>query len=510
MKKNSHRLVFAKKRRRGIERFRPQFESLEQRILLVADWTPLGPFSATNGQVENIANKPVAGAIHALLAHPTNPNTLYVGSVNGGVWKSLDATVSQPHWTPLTDSMPSQSISALAFDSADANSNTIYAGVGRNSSYAQIGNQRIGLMRSTNAGQNWQVIDGGGVLQGKNITGVHANGNTIVVSVNVADTFNPANIGIFRSTNGGTSFTQISTGASTGLPGGVSYDLVAEPLNSSVLYTSVVFSPTAGGNGVYKSSNAGANWTKVSTPAMDALIVANTSNLEMAAGRNNEVYAGIINAGALAGLFRSPDNGLTWASMDLPQTNETGGNVGLNPRGGKGPTSGPPELIAGGQGHIHFSIVADPNNANLVYVGGDRQPMGFQDRGSFPNAIGANDYSGRLFRGDASKATGSQFVHLTHRNNLGAAGGGTANGSAPHADSRDMTFDANGNLIEVDDGGVYRRTSPQNNTGDWFSVNGDLQVTEAHDVAWDSLSNVAMTGNQDTGTTYQPSANSKQ
>ena len=487
-------------------------ERLEDRCMLTAsaDWTPLGPFSATNGQVENIANKPVAGAIHALLAHPTNPNTLYVGSVNGGVWKSLDATVSQPHWTPLTDSMPSQSISALAFDSADANSNTIYAGVGRNSSLGRIGNQRIGLMRSINAGQNWQVVDGGGVLQGKNISGVYANGNTIVVSVNVADNSTYANIGIFRSTNGGTSFTQISTGASTGLPGGVSYDLVAEPLNSSVLYTSVVFSPTAGGNGVYKSSNAGANWTKVSTPAMDALIVANTSNLEMAAGRNNEVYAGIINAGALAGLFRSPDNGLTWASMDLPQTNETGGNVGLNPRGGKGPTSGPSELIAGGQGNIHFSIVADPNNANLVYVGGDRQPMGFQDRGSFPNAIGANDYSGRLFRGDASKPAGSQFVHLTHKNNLGAAGGGTASNSSPHADSRDMTFDANGNLIEVDDGGVYRRTSPKNNTGDWFSVIGDLQVTEAHDVAWDSLSNVAMTGNQDTGSTYQPSANAKQ
>ena len=527
MNKKSRRFANLKKAIRGHDRFRPQFESLEQRVLFANDpfggltapgfttgvfgtWTPIGPFSATNGQVENIANKPIVGAIHAVLAHPTNPNTLYVGSVNGGIWKSTDATSSQPRWTPLTDTMPSQSISALTFDIADANSNTIYAGVGRNSSFAQLGNDRIGLMRSTNAGQNWQVVDGGGVLKGKNISGVHASGSTIVVSVNVADTFNFSNVGIFRSTNGGTSFTQISTGASTGLPGGLSYDLVADPLNPSVLYTSVVFAATAAGNGVYKSTNAGANWTKVSTPAMDTLITNLTSNLEMSAGRNNEVYAGIINRGAVVGLFRSPDNGLTWAAMDLPQTNETGGNVGLNPKGGKGPTSGPPEVIAGGQGSIHFSIVADPSNANIVYVGGDRQPRGFQDLGSFPNAIGANDFSGRLFRGDASKPAGSQFVHLTHRNNLGAAGGGTASNSSPHADSRDMTFDANGNLIEVDDGGVYRRTSPQNNTGDWFSVIGDLQITEAHDVAWDSLSNVAMTGNQDTGSTYQPSADAKQ
>ncbi|MEI7462743.1 MAG: hypothetical protein WCK15_25350, partial [Pirellula sp.] len=73
-----------------------------------------------------------------------------------------------------------------------------------------------------------------------------------------------------------------------------------------------------------------------------------------------------------------------------------------------------------------------------------------------------------------------------------------------------MTFDANGNIIEVDDGGVFRRTSPKDNRGDWFSVNGTLQVTEAHDIAWDSLSNVAMTGNQDTGTTFQPGAGATQ
>jgi hypothetical protein len=515
MNDKKNRLTSPKRPARRTDRFRPRFESLEQRILLAVlpgEWNPLGPFSSTNGQVENIANKPVAGAIHTVLAHPSNPNTLYVGSVNGGVWKTIDATASQPKWTPLTDRMPSQSIGALAFDVGDSTTNTIYAGVGLYSSYGQLGNQRIGLMRSTNSGLNWQVVDGGGVLTGKNISGVYANGSTIVVSVNVADTFNFSNIGIFRSTDVGASFTQISTGngSSTGLPAGVSYDLVADPLNPSVLYTSIVFSPTAGGNGVYKSTNAGGSWTKVSTPAMDALIVNNTSNLEMSAGRNNEVYAAIINRGAAVGIFRSPDNGLTWAAMDLPVTNETGGDVGLNPRGGKGPTSGTPQVIAGGQGGVHFSILADPNNANIVYVGGDRQPRGFNDAGSFPNAIGASDFSGRLFRGDASRPAGSQFVHLTHRNTLGAAGGGTASNSAPHADSRDMAFDANGNLIEVDDGGVYRRTSPKNNTGDWFSVNGDLQVKEAHDIAWDSLSNVAMTGNQDTGSTYQSTENARQ
>ena len=116
MNKKSRRFANLKKAIRSHDRFRPQFESLEQRVLFANDpfggltapgfttgvfgtWTPIGPFSATEGQVENIANKLVVGAIHAVLAHPTNPNTLYVGSINGGVWKSTDATSSQPRWS---------------------------------------------------------------------------------------------------------------------------------------------------------------------------------------------------------------------------------------------------------------------------------------------------------------------------------------------------------------------------------------------------------------------------
>ncbi len=411
---------------------------------------------------------------------------------------------------PLTDDLPSQSIGALAFDVADGTSNTIYAGTGRYSSFGRIGNDRVGIYKSTDGGQSWTVLND--KLLGANISGIAANGNNVVVSVNISDNFTSFDTtGIFRSTNGGVSFTQVSlgNGSITGLPGGLSYDLVSDPTDPDILYTSTVFSENLNGqNGIYKSINGGATWAKVSNAAIDALIISGrTSNLELAVGRNNNVYAGIINFGNMEGLFRSGDGGATWTQMDSPQTNENGTDVGLNPRGVKGPGPGDnptPEELAGGQGTIHFSIVADPDDANIVYVGGDRQPRSNGDTGGFPNSIGATDFSGRLFRGDASLAAGSQFVHLTHSNALGAAGGGTASSSSPHADSREMVFDADGNLIEVDDGGVYRRTSPKDNTGDWFSVIGNLQVTEAHDVAYDNLSNTLITGNQDTGTTLQP------
>jgi hypothetical protein len=480
----------------------PALESLERRVLLSAVWTPLGPFAATNGQVENISpNNEVSGAIHTVLAHPTNPDILYVGAVNGGVWKTTNATAASPTWTPLTDSQPSQSIGAMTFDVADASHQTVYAGTGRSSSFAQRGNDRIGLLRTTDGGATWQVVNGGGTLTNRNISGVYANGNTLVVSVN---TSNP---GVYRSTDGGATFALVSigNGSTTGLPAGISNDLVFDSVTPTTLYVPLAHPSGGGAPGIYKSTDAGASWTKVSSAAIEAQFTGSTSNVELAVGQSNNVYVGVINSGRLAGIFRSGDGGINWVQMDTPVTNEGGTDVGVNPSGGKGPTDprrARPEAFAGGQGSIHFSIVADPNNAQIVYVGGDRQPLEFQ----FPSSVGAFDYSGRLFRGDASQAPGSQWAHLTHSNTLGAPGGGTASSSSPHADSREMTFDANGNLIEVDDGGIYRRTSPQSNTGDWFSIIGNLQVTEAHDVAWDAVSNVAMTGNQDTGTTQQPTA----
>jgi VCBS repeat-containing protein len=477
----------------------------------MAAWISQGPFGATNGQIENVpGNDPIVGAIHAVLAHPTNTNILYVGGTNGGVWKTTNASAVSPTWTTNSDAMSSLSIGALAFDQADPTFQTVWAGNGRYSSFSRFGGERDGLMRTTDGGSTWTRVDGGGVLRGANISGIVADGNIIVVSVNISDAGGNNSTGIFRSTDGGTSFALVNNAtASNGLPLGRSYDLVADPLNPQTMYTSIALPTTTGTQGIYRSTNGGASWARVSSTAMDNLIVANTSNIEMAAGRFGEVYAAIINSGNPAGLFRSPNGGTTWTAMDLPTTFENTANVGLNPRGFSGPTSGTPDEIAGGQGAIHFSIAADPTNANIVYVAGDRQPTSFDDTGAFPNSIGATDYSGRIFRGDASRPAGTQFVHLTHRNDLGAAGGGTASSSAPHADSRDMTFDAAGNLIEVDDGGIYRRTNPRSNTGDWFSVIGSLAVTEMHDVAYDSISNIIVSGNQDTGTTYQPTTGAR-
>jgi hypothetical protein len=79
-------------------------------------WAPVGPSPTTAGQVEGIADGPVAGAIKAVTPHPNDANVVYIGAVNGGVWKTTDAWSKRPHWQPLTDDQKSLSIGALAFD----------------------------------------------------------------------------------------------------------------------------------------------------------------------------------------------------------------------------------------------------------------------------------------------------------------------------------------------------------------------------------------------------------
>lgn len=459
-------------------------------------WDGRGPSPISPGpNVETLEPSTAAGAMHVLAPHPRRSQTLYAGSVNGGVWVTHNATSSKPRWFELTDDEDSLSISALEFDPTDRFHTTLVAGVGCYSSFGFFARQ-TGLLRTANGGLTWQEIDGGGVLNGSCISGVAPRGSTLVTSVAFSFPVSTlSTIGVFRSTDGGATMTQVSVGngAATGLPSGRFFDLVGDPTDPDRLFTGSVFSDLQGGlNGIYRSDDAGATWTKVSTPAVDAFLVSGlTVNVELAVGRHDNVYAAIANftpgfGGQLAAIFRSGDGGLTWQQLGLPGTVEDGGFFfGIHP---------------GGQASIHMSIAADPTNPDLVYLGGDRQPGFTEASGNpalpfFPNSIGAVSFSGRLFRGDASQPPGSQWVPLTHS--------GTAGNSAPHADSRELAFDRRGDLIQSDDGGVYRRTDPESASGDWLSLNGSLQVTELHDIAFDSESDIIFGGSQDNATPVQ-------
>ncbi len=442
-------------------------------------WGAEGPGPNRHGQVENIRDGEVIGAIRAVAAHPENSNVVYVGTVNGGIWKTSNATSAAPNWKHQTDDKESMSIGALEFDPTDSSRQTLVAGIGRFSSFGD-GGPLIGVIRTTDGGKSWKIISGGRALRGLNISGVAPRGKIIVVSVNDADDI--SRVGIWRTINGGQSWNQASGHPETGLPTGRAACVTSTPGNRKQLFTD------AGASGLFRSDDTGQTWAKISDASLDSLM-ADADNVKIAVGRAGNVYVAVDVKGMLTGIFHSQNSGMTWQAMDLPGTDDGG----INP---------------GKQGGNHLSILADIKNPNVVYIGGDRQPSLFvdgreSDPPSWPNLIGAWTYSGRLFRGDVLKPDGKQWVHLTHSKRLGPDGGGTSSGSAPHADSRAMAISADGNLIEVDDGGIYRRTKPQTNDGDWFSMNGNIQATEFHAVAWDGNSHVAVGGAQDTGTPAQ-------
>jgi len=76
-------------------------------------WAAQGPGPAQNGGVIASPNNENVGAIETVAPHPADANILYVGAINGGIWRTSNATDTSPDWTPLTDNLPSLSIGAL-------------------------------------------------------------------------------------------------------------------------------------------------------------------------------------------------------------------------------------------------------------------------------------------------------------------------------------------------------------------------------------------------------------
>jgi len=515
-------------------------------------WTENGP-----GPIVTDATGPhprdFAGALETVVADPTSADTLYAAAVNGGVWRTFNATEDRPKWTALTDQLPSLSISALAMDKA--NNQRLVAGTGGRSSFFGTSGIQGLVYVTSDGGANWSVKTS---LTGQNISSIVVSGNLIIVGTR--------NGRIFQSTDGGATFPNVFP--STGI-----WDVVADPNNSTRFFA-------AGQGGFFISNNSGASWTAtpLTGPVLQALQSSNHARMSVA--NDGRIYIAIADVGQVAAVAFTTDQGSTFTQMDVPRfptgssampgtpgaisgaTNTspivitTVANHGLNlsnnvvrvriagltantaangdwiaapvppPPGMPNVPSPPNQFILlnpitganstgnaadtaggtwqqwisispGGQAGTHLSIKVDPAQSNLVYVGGDGAP-GFIDDGCCAG----------LVRGDANVApTGAipspQWANLSGKTIAQLPGGGTANGTGPHADTRSMTLDAAGTLVLGCDGGIFRRTNPRDATGDWKAANGTLGNVEFHDIAFDPHAGVLFGGTQDNGTPMQ-------
>lgn len=543
--RRSSKVSWGRAVRRGL-----RIEQLEDRLAPaiiqdgIPNWLSAGPAPTINGGVTGMIDSPNTGAVEAISPHPTDPNILFVGGVNGGIWRTFDATAQNPTWTPLTDQLPSLSIGAL--DLNPNNPNQLIAGIGATSAAGGISGDLIGLVYSENAlapTPAFQVF--GGILAGNTFRAVIARDGYLLAA---------GSGGLFRSTNRGASWTQIDGSAT--LPAGQIFDAVADPGAPNRVYV-------VGPNGVFRTEDITAaipQWFNATDPLNR--VDANTLNAKIAIHNspgNNVVYLAAANTApdpsqAKVTVTWSTSGGASWTEMDeavtlaaalfvtdatnaSPISITVGGvidhgiNTGdrvliegvqgndrangvwtvtrtsataftLNGSFGTGTYAGGGSareifgVLPGGQAANNLALVADPVNPNLVYLSGDRQES------PFPTSSGASSFTANIMRGDRSQprfdnavAPAPQWDPITNNSAL--------NNGAPHADSRHLVFDAAGNLLEGDDGGVYKRIDPETFTGAWVSVIGNLDLGQFHRVQLDTVNNVIFGGTQDTGSVEQ-------
>jgi parallel beta-helix repeat protein len=450
-------------------------------------WVSQGPDYIANGQTEGITGppaNPVVGAVTAAVVDPGNPNRMWVATVNGGVFRTLNANnPGGPNWVALTDDQQSLSIQSLSVDPTDTN--TLIAGLGRPSSFGGDGGDMNGLLRSTDGGDTWVSIGGrtngiAGPFSGDNVNGAAERGSVILVGAGNRNFYalGGAHQGIWRSTDSGNTFVQIPNDTMGNAIGGV-FDLAGDPGNPARFYL-------ASSTGVYRSEDTGMTWVNITGALAAALVPAPAVGAGVRGGMRIAVENRWNNDGAgtnvvwvisnrtgvaNATVFQSKNRGGAWRAM---------GGVAVNP---------------GGQAALHLSIAADAANDDAVYVGGDRQP-------SNPNvANGTANWSGNLFRGDATKAAGAagEWTSITGNNAQSAAPTNTS----PHADSRQLVFIAGRGLIDCDDGGIYLRTNPTANAP-WSSLIGTgLRDTEMYSTAYDPVNQRFVSGEQDNGAAEQ-------
>lgn len=382
-------------------------------------WTFMGPtgYPANGG----------AGRVNVIRFDPqfaTN-NTMYAGAPAGGLWKSTNGGTT---WAIVasTDAIASIGVTDIAID--PTNSNTIYIATGDGDAGDTYS---IGVLKSIDGGLTWTNTMGWTTNQGRTIS------RLLINSTNPQILMAFGNTGIWRTTNGGGSWTQVQNTYAF-------RDAEFKPGDVNTIYAS--------GTRFVKSTNAGATWTQVTTG-----LPANTSvdRMSIAVTPANSAYVYIL-AGSAAnngfyGVYRSTDSGTTFSTRSTTPNIMGWASAGND---------------TGGQSWYDHGFDASQTNADVVVVGGVNH---WRSTNGGTNWTLNAHWTG----------SGAPYVHADVHCIVFAPGSGT------------RYFSGN-------DGGINETT---NSGGAWSDRSAQLCIAQPYRIGLSaSNANLWLTGHQDNGT----------
>jgi photosystem II stability/assembly factor-like uncharacterized protein len=324
-----------------------------------------------------------------------NPRIFYAATATGGLWKTVNHGIS---FTPVFDNQPDFALGAVAL--AQSRPEVVYAGTGEanNSRSTYDGN---GVYKSVDAGQTWMKAGLPNAGRIGRIVVHPKNPDVVFVAASGRLYSENPDRGVYRSTDGGKTWTKTLDHKVDGREIGA-IDIAIDPSNPSVLYASTydkvrrpwTFGEGGPGSALFKSTDGGATWRQLTTGLPTGII--GRIGISIARNAPKTVYAVVENANARDPkvpaeerrkrmaegfgdgsigdeLYRSDDGGATWRKVAPPEpTPAPAGAAGRGdaaaapqPQGGRGGRGG---WTGGNPPYWYGQIRVDPNDKEHVYL----------------------------------------------------------------------------------------------------------------------------------------------
>ncbi len=307
----------------------------------------------------------VAGRVTAIAYDPNDASgpALYIGTADGGVWKTNGVTSASATWTPVFDSQTTLAIGAIAVaPHAAGTSATVYVGTGEpDDCYDCLPGQ--GVFKSTDGGSTWSQLAGAPVHPVTAIVVDRSKSNDVLVATTA---------GLWTSADAGATWIQntqlpnVTAQVSSGTPASGGIDsLVQDPVNDHVFWAAMGDWCDTESGSIVTSSDSGATWSQ----APNFPTVPNATRLTVALGKDSSnhvvAYAAIAACagsghaeGQLLGIAKNPDADGT-GQWTLIQPGPSLPDFFAEP--------GPPVTY---QGWYDITAAVDPTNPNVAVFGG--------------------------------------------------------------------------------------------------------------------------------------------